>query len=96
MKDGTITLNCRQKDNQWSCIIHLLFGRIFKATPSAGKVMTTGFWDAEGVIVIVIKPFVQAIIFYLYSQPLNILYTYFSMVSTPQNIAEIHLQHNNA
>jgi len=41
-----------------------------KATSSAGKVMTTVFWDAEQVILVVIIPCGQAIEFYLYSHPL--------------------------
>jgi hypothetical protein len=41
----------------------------FKAIPSAGKVMTTVFWDAEGVILVVIMPCGQTIKFCLYSQP---------------------------
>jgi hypothetical protein len=44
----------------------------FKATPSAGKVMAIVFWDAEGVI-LVVMPCGQAIKFYLYSQPLFFL-----------------------
>lgn len=42
----------------------------FKATPSAGKVITTLFWDADGVILVVIMPCGHAIKFYLSSQPL--------------------------
>jgi hypothetical protein len=43
----------------------------FKVTPSAGKVMATVFWDAEGVILVDIMPRGQTITSDLYIQTLK-------------------------
>jgi hypothetical protein len=69
MKHGSITSNWRPKDSQWNCVIQLLLGgRSFKVTPSAGKVVATVFWDAEGVILVDIMPRGQAVNSNLYIQ----------------------------
>ena len=46
-----------------------------KATPSAGKVMATIFWDAEGLILVDIMSCDQTISSDLYIQTLNTLRT---------------------
>jgi hypothetical protein len=56
---GPITLNHKQKESvEWR---HPTFAgkKKFKANPSAGNVMPTGFWDAEGVILVALCHMVE-------------------------------------
>jgi len=47
MKHRSITLNHRQKDSQWNDIKQLLLEENFEATPTAGKVMATVFFEMQ-------------------------------------------------
>jgi hypothetical protein len=64
----------------------------FMVTPSAGKVMATAFWDAEGVILVDIMPHVQIINSDLYFQTLKNLQKHLRRVRPHKIVAEI-LQH---
>jgi hypothetical protein len=67
----------------------------FMVTPSAGKVMATVFWDAEGVILVDIMPHGQIINSDLYFQTLKNLQKHLRRVQPHKIVAEI-LQHYNA
>jgi hypothetical protein len=68
----------------------------FKATPSAGKVMVSAFWDEAGVILIDIMPRGQTINVDLYIQTLKTVQKHFRRVQRNKNVAVILLQHDNA
>ena len=68
----------------------------FKATPSAGKVMVTVFWDCDGVILVDVMPRGSTINSEAYVKTLNKLRNRFRRVRSDKNPAEILLQHDNA
>jgi histone-lysine N-methyltransferase SETMAR len=97
MKRGSITLNRRPKDSQWSGIIQLLLGgRSLWLPLHQGKSWPLFFCDAEGEILVDIMPRGQTINSDLYIQTLKNLQKRLRRVRPHKNVAEILLQHDNA
>jgi hypothetical protein len=90
MQHESIALNHKQNDNQWNGIMELLRGRSNLQLPLLqGKIMSTVFWDAEGVILVDIMPRCQPINSNLYIQITKTLEKQFSKVQLHKNVVEI-------
>jgi Transposase. len=93
MKQGSISLSCRQKDSPWNGNIQLHLRRSLRLSK---KSHGHHFWDAEGVILVDIIPHGQITNSDMYIQTLKTLQKLFRRVQPHKCAAKNLLQCDNA